>query len=306
MLVIITLNPSLDYYMKMESIHLGETNHSHNEHIQIGGKGINVALMLNNLQRSSTLFGFQGGFTGQYLIDQLKNYEYIEPEFIHTPAMTRINVKVSSNAETELNGSGEAIDKDSIDKLNLMIDSLGSDDFVMISGRLAQGMDEKWYLSLAEKLSKKNIEFSVDITGKDVLHMCKYNPLILKPNLSELEDLFETKIESQDEIIRHGKKLIDMGAKYCIVSLGKDGSLFFDKENVYQSNIPQGVVINTVGAGDSMIAGFVNSYLMDKDPLLAYKSAVACGSATAYSKGIATKDSVEKLLTLINIKQKGD
>lgn len=306
MLVIMTLNPSLDYYMKMENIRLGETNHSHTEHIQIGGKGINVAIMMNNLQRPSTLFGFQGGFTGQYLEDQLKNYEYINAQFIKSQAMTRINVKVSSNGETELNGSGDSIDSESLDKLDAMIDSLKSDDFVMISGRLAQGMPKEWYLDLAEKLSQKNIEYSVDITGKDVLKMCQHNPLILKPNLSELEDMFDIKIQTEEDIIVHGKKLISMGAKYCIVSLGKDGSLFFDKENVYQSNVPQGDVVNTVGAGDSMIAGFVNSYLKNKDALMAYKYAVACGSATTYSKGIASKDSVEKLLTLINIKKKGD
>lgn len=306
MLVIMTLNPSLDYYMKMKDVKLGETNHAFNESIQIGGKGINVAMMLDKLKRDASLYGFVGGFTGDYLIDSLKSFDHINPDFIQSNSLTRINVKVSTETETELNGTGSLISSDLLEALNNKIDMLNSNDTVMISGRLAQGMPDDWYIELAKKLSEKGIEFTVDITGRDVLKICEYGPLILKPNLSELEAMFEVSIDSDEDIVKYGKKLIDLGAKNCIVSLGSKGSMFFNGHDVYSSNIPKGRVINTVGAGDSMLAGFIHTYLETKDVLKAYKMAVACGSATTYSIGIGSEEMVTSLLTQININKKGD
>ena len=306
MLVIMTLNPSLDYYMSLEEIQVGMTNHSKHESVQIGGKGINVAMMLHNLEVSSKLLGFVGGFTGKYLVDSLDKYSGIKPDFIETTAMTRINVKVSGEVETEINGTGSDVSAEEVSALMTKIDALSKDDVVMISGRLASGMDNQFYLELVKILHDRGIDFTLDITGPEVLEMCKSEPLVLKPNLSELEAMFEVKLDNEEEITKYGLKLIEMGAKHCIVSLGSKGSLFFSGKEVYKASIPSGEVVNTVGAGDSMLAGFVMKYLESKDPVEAYIQAVACGSATAYSKGIGSKEMIDSLLSQINVNKKGD
>lgn len=306
MLVIMTLNPSLDYYMTLDEIQIGMTNHSKQESVQIGGKGINVALMLHNLEVPSCLLGFAGGFTGKYLVDSLDKFSTISSDFIETKAITRINVKVAGDVETEINGTGSDVSEEEIKALMAKIEDLSTDDVVMISGRLASGMDSNFYLDVAKSLHERGIDYTLDITGPEVLAMCKYQPLVLKPNLSELEAMFDVTLESDDDIIKYGLKLIEMGAKHCIVSLGSRGSLFFNGKEVYQASIPDGDVMNTVGAGDSMLAGFVMKYLESSDPVKSYLQAVACGSATAYSKGIGSKEMIDSLLSQINIQKKGD
>lgn len=304
MIVILTLNPSLDYYMKFDAINLGQTNHSISESVKIGGKGINSAILLNNLGIQSHVYGFIGGFTGNYLLDSLKKYKYITPDFISTNSMTRINVKVSECADTELNGSGSQLDHEAITELEHAINKLSAGDVVLISGRLANGMDQDWYIKLVKMLSDKGIAFTLDITGSKLLKMCQYGPLLLKPNLSELEAIFGTQIKTEEDIYRYGMKLIDMGAKYCIVSLGSKGSLFFSKEGIYQASVPEGIAINAVGAGDSMVAGFISKYQETSDPLQAYAMAVACGSATAFSESIGNKELIETLLSQIKLQKR--
>lgn len=306
MIYVVTLNPSLDYYMKFDGVAKGKTNHSIGESLSVGGKGINTAIMLNNLSEPTTLYGFVGGFTGKYLIESLKNYPHIRTDFVETQAMTRINVKIQDAEETELNGLGETVTESDITQLENRIDALTHRDFVMISGRVAKGMEDDWYLNISKKLQSKDIPFSLDISSSLMKKICQYQPLLIKPNVQELGLIFGETINSMEDIIRCGKELIALGAKHCIVSMGDQGSLMFTNKGIFQASPIKGNAINAVGAGDSMVAGFVQSYLRDNDSIQAYRNAIACGTATAFSDTIGNLEMVKEILSQINIIKKGD
>ncbi|HZJ87445.1 MAG TPA: PfkB family carbohydrate kinase, partial [Erysipelothrix sp.] len=188
-----------------------------------------------------------------------------------------------------------------IDQLETSLQKITSEDVVIITGRIAEGMPKDWYVKLSQKISDKGARFVVDLDSKDLLKICEYGPLLIKPNIAELESIFDKKLEDEAIIIEHARKLIDVGAQNCIVSLGAKGSLLINKDNVYRTGVPQGTLVSSVGAGDSMVAGFVYEYLKKGDVKAAYKMAAACGSATAYSKHLAKKDMIEELSNQIEI-----
>lgn len=306
LIYIVALNPSIDYLMELDTFQIGATNRSKKESIFVGGKGINVSIMLNNLGVESTVLGFVSGFTGDFIKEELRKYPNIHTNFIEVKGSTRINIKLNGIEETEINGIGTEVLPDHIGKIEGQLRKLNSEDLVIFSGRVANGMDEAWYAKVIKNLSDKEIPFIIDISSNILFDILPFKPLLIKPNLNELELMYESGNLTESNIIKKGKDLIKKGAKHCIISLGEKGSLFFVDEHVYSSNVPKGTTISSVGAGDSMIAGFIASWQKNKDHLEAYKLASSCGTSTAYSPNLAQIDAIEKLhkrIEVIEIKE---
>lgn len=300
MIYTVTLNPSIDYIVHVPSVQLGELNRMDNDIKLPGGKGINVSRVLNHINQPSTALGFLGGFTGNFIADWLEK-EGVNTQFVSIKGDTRINVKLKSDTETELNAQGPVITQAEAAQLISQIDLITAKDIIILSGNKPPSLPEDFYQNLIAKVVLKQADFVIDTTGSELLNALVHKPLLVKPNHHELAELFDTTFHSLEDIIVHGKKLIDLGAQYALVSMAGDGALFFTNERVYQATVPKGIVKNSVGAGDSMIAGFVGALVDTKDPLKAFQKSVATGSATAFSDDLATKTEIEALLTNVTI-----
>lgn len=301
MIYTITFNPSLDYVVEVDSFELGKINRTRDEDIFIGGKGINVSRVLNNLGIKSVPLGFIAGFTGNELEDKLRSFG-INSNFIKvSKGITRINVKIKGSRETAINANGPLIEEDDIRKLFDILNSLTSEDFVVLAGNVPSCVDSNIYADICDLLNRKQIKFIVDATGKLLYNSLKYRPFLVKPNREELEELLSVKINSFDDLVNSVEKVKELGAYNVLVSLGGDGAYLscFDGTR-YGVSAPKVRVINTVGAGDSMIAGFLYGYLKNNDYLSAIKYGVACGSATASCNDLATKDVIEEIYNMIN------
>ncbi|WP_407390232.1 1-phosphofructokinase [Carnobacterium jeotgali] len=295
MIYTVTLNPSIDYIVHVSAVQLGALNRMDRDIKLPGGKGINVSRVLNHIGQPSTALGFLGGFTGNFISDWLEK-EGVHTQFVSIKGDTRINVKLKSDTETELNAQGPLIENAEVDQLMQQIDSLTAQDIVILSGNKPPSLPEDFYQNLIAKVISKQANFVIDTTGTELLNALVHKPLLVKPNHHELADLFGTTFESVEEVIPYGKKLIALGAKHALVSMAGDGALFFTGEKVYQATVPKGIVKNSVGAGDSMIAGFIGALVDTKDPLIAFQKSVATGSATAFSDDLATRSEIEALL----------
>ena len=293
----ITLNPALDYISQVDDFDIGKINRTKTEKILPGGKGLNVSMVLKNLGVDSVAIGFIAGFTGDELKKQMEQ-KGVKTEFIKVQnGMTRINVKISSNQETALNGIGPDIDEKDIEELLQKINEITSDDLVILSGNIPKSIPKNIYQIICDILEKNNVTFVVDATRELLIDVLKYKPFLIKPNKEELEETFKVKITTKDELVTYAKKLQDMGAQNVLISLGGDGAMLLNKEDkVYYSKAPKGKVINTVGAGDSMVAGFLAGYKKTKDYEQAFKMGIATGSASAFSMDLATAKEVENLL----------
>ena len=309
MIYTITFNPALDYTVQVEKFEIGKINRTKSENILAGGKGLNVSIILKRLGIENTALSFIAGFTGKELERKIRQYN-IETEFIETNrGYTRINVKISSleknsliqESETALNGNGPEITENDIEKLLQKIQNINSNDIVILSGNIPKCINENIYEIICKKLNEKNVLFIVDATKELLMNVLKFKPFLIKPNKEELEETFNEKIESKEEIIEHAKKLQKMGAQNVLVSLGGDGAILVTNENKeYFINAPKGKVLNTVGAGDSMVAGFIAGYEKSGEYEYAFKMGVATGSASAFSMSLATKEEVVNLLKEIN------
>ena len=297
MIYTITFNPALDYIVKMDEFNLGNVNRSNNEFIYAGGKGINVSIVLNNLGVKSKALGFIAGFTGEEIERRVREFG-CDTEFIKLKeGMSRINVKIKADVESEINGGGPNISSDALEELYKKLDTLTVGDILVLAGSIPKTMPTDVYERIMERLQEKNIKFIVDTTGESLLKVLKYNPFLIKPNHHELGELFGVKLNSKEEIIEYAKKLKDMGAQNVIISMAGDGAILIDSNGgVTTSNVPKGVVKNSVGAGDSMVAGFIAGYLDSQKIEDGFKLGVATGSASAFSEGLATKDYVYELL----------
>ncbi len=294
MIYTLTLNPSLDYYAYPDSFNIGKTNRTRDEYILPGGKGLNVSVLLSRLGEETTALGIKGGFTGDELLRLLKE-ENINCDFWEAKGNTRINVKLSDSEITEFNGSGVSLRGEDISTLKGKIERLNEGDWLCLSGSIPKGADNDIYLELA-LLAKQGVKVVVDAVGEPLKQSLKAKPFLIKPNLDELEDLFGVKISSVEEIVHYAKLLQEMGAENVLVSLGKEGALLLDMNgNTHFEAAPNGRVINTVAAGDSMIAGFIHRYKKTADFADSLKYSVAAGSATAFSKWLAEKELVEEL-----------
>ena len=300
MIYTITFNPALDYIVKMDEFNLGHVNRSNNEFIYAGGKGINVSIVLNNLEVKSKALGFIAGFTGDEIERRVKEFG-CDTDFIKLKdGMSRINVKIKADVESEINGGGPDISAEALEALYEKLDTLISGDILVLAGSVPKTIPTDIYEKIMERLQNKNIKFIVDTTGESLLKVLKYNPFLIKPNHHELGELFGVKLNSKEEVIEYAKKLKDMGAQNVIISMAGDGAVLIDSNgDVITSNVPKGVVKNSVGAGDSMVAGFIAGYLNSEKVEDGFKLGVATGSASAFSEGLATKEYVYQLLKKI-------
>ena len=302
MIYTVTLNPSLDYVTE-SSIEKNCLNRSKREEYFAGGKGINVSLMLKNLGMESKALGFLAGFTGNET-ERILNEKGVGNNFIYLDeGFTRINVKIkNTEGETEINACGPYIKKPYIDMLLDLIGCMKKTDIIVMSGSEPKSDEESIYKAMAEKAFDCGIKFIADTTGKNLKEVIKYKPLLIKPNRKETEEYFGKKAESREEIINMALKLQKEGAERVIVSDGAEGAVFIGKEGkIYCTKAPEGKVINTVGSGDSMIAGYIYGMVRHKDEREAFKLAVSAGSATAFSKGIGEKEKVYEIYKSIKL-----
>ncbi len=298
MIYTVTLNPSLDYVAFTDTFNYGKTNRTKNEYIVPGGKGLNVSILLSRLGEDTTATGFVGGFTGDELVRLLKN-EGIKCDFSKVEGNTRINVKLSGDDITEFNASGVSLDDNTINTLKEKLKTLKSGDWLCLSGSVPKGAENTIYRDLALCVPE-GVKVVIDAVGEPLKSALTAKPFLIKPNMDELCDLFGVEIKTQADIILYAKKLQQMGAVNVLVSLGKDGALLLcESGDVYTQEAPSGKTVNTVAAGDSMIAGFIHRYIKTDNYADSLKYAVASGSATAFSKWIAEKELVEKLYKLL-------
>ena len=302
MIYTITFNPALDYIAQVENFKIGEINRTKTETILPGGKGLNVSIVLKNLEIENTALGFVAGFTGEELIRKMES-QGVKTDFVKVEkGITRINLKISSMSEnqvkeTALNGMGPQITKNDMDILFEKIQKMSTKDIVILSGSIPKNMDKDIYEKICKELKEKGITFIVDSTQELLMNVLKYNPFLIKPNKEELEETLNCKISTKEDIVNAAKTKKKMGAQNVLVSLGNDGALLLTKEDdTYYSKAPRGQVVNTVGSGDSMVAGFLAGYYQTQDYEYALKVGVAAGSATAFSIRLATKEDVDLLL----------
>lgn len=297
MIYTITFNPALDYIVKMDEFNLGHVNRSNNEFVYAGGKGINVSIVLNNLEVKSKALGFIAGFTGDEIERRVRELGCYTDFIKLKEGMSRINVKIKADVESEINGGGPDISSEALEELYAKLDTLTTGDILVLAGSIPKTMPTDIYERIMERLQEKNVKFIVDTTGESLFKVLKYNPFLIKPNHHELGELFGVKLNNKEEVIEYAKKLRDMGAQNVIISMAGDGAVLIDSNGgVTTSNVPKGIVKNSVGAGDSMVAGFIAGYLNSGKIEDGFKLGVATGSASAFSEGLATKDYVYELL----------
>ncbi len=297
MIYTLTFNPSLDYILTVPDFTCGIVNRTTEEVIFPGGKGVNVSMVLNNLGMENTALGFLAGFTGDKLKEMLEE-KGIRTEFLPIrKGMTRINVKLRSGQETEINGQGPSIGKEDIEKLYGRLDRLKEGDMLVMAGSIPDVMPGTMYMDIMERLQEKNLKIIVDATKDLLANVLQYRPFLIKPNNHELGDIFGTEIKGKEEAVYFAKQLKEKGAENVLVSMAGDGAVLVAEDgNVYQSEAPEGKVVNSVGAGDSMVAGFIAGYLEYGDYEKAFRMGVFTGSASAFSKELATKREVLTLM----------
>lgn len=300
MIYTVTLNPSIDFIVKVDGLKLGDLNRMKEDFKLPGGKGINVSRILKRMDTESTALGFLGGFTGNFISEWLKE-EQINTAFTNVQSDTRINIKLKSDTETEINGLGPVLSEKEIEDLKQAMNNVKKGDIVVLSGSTPASLRNGFYQELIEIIRGKEAEFVIDTTGDDLKDALAKRPLLIKPNNHELAELYHTEFKSIEDILPYGKKLLEEGAQNVLISMAGDGALLFTKDGAYQSNVLVRPLKNSVGAGDSMIAGFIGSYSKDQDAVEAFKWGVACGSATAFSDDLATKALIDELIPEVEI-----
>lgn len=299
MIYTLTLSPALDYDIYIDNLNKSELNSAKKINFRAGGKGINVSIMLKNLGIQNSALGFLAGFVGDFIKKDLLS-KGIDSDFIDIDGINRINVKINDDiSETEISGVSPNISNDNIESLKSKLSILNEKDILVLSGSIPNGLLQNTYYQLS-KLTKAKVV--LDTRGEYLLENI-YNNLLIKPNISELENVFKIKFKDEIQIYKYCEKILEKGVLNIIVSLGKEGALLIKKGKMYKSNVPKGDYVNSIGAGDSMVAGFIYGYInnfSDEDIL---KFAVACGSATTYSYNLATKEMVDCLLDDIDIRE---
>lgn len=293
----ITLNPSLDYIVKVDSFTINSLNRSEQELVYAGGKGINVSIVLKNLGIENTALGYIAGFTGEEIKKQVEDHG-VNCDFIRLKnGLSRINVKLKSDGETEINGSGPEITAFDLESLYEKLSHLKKGDYLILSGSIPNSVPDDIYEKIMESLLDTGVEFIVDATKDLLLKVLKYKPFLIKPNHHELAEMFNVELNNDEDIIKYGKKLQDMGAKNVLISMAGDGAIFLPENGeAIKREVPKGILKNSVGAGDSMVAGFLCGYLKNKDLDEAFKMGIATGSASAFSEELATEEEVNILL----------
>ncbi len=300
MVYTVTFNPSLDYIVDVPNFKEGMTNRTSKELINPGGKGINVSIVLRNLGIDSIALGFAAGFTGEE-IKRLMAESGVKNDFITCDeGISRINLKIRNIDGMEINGMGPAINQKNIDKLYEKLDSLSDGDTLILAGSIPSSMPETMYMDILEHLSNKKLNIVVDATKDLLMNVLKYHPFLIKPNNHELGEIFGLELKTEEDLITYAKKLQELGARNILVSMAGDGALLLAEDgSVYRSETPKGKLINAVGAGDSMVAGFVAGYQNTGSYEDAFYMGLCTGSASAFSEKLATEAEVKELLAQI-------
>lgn len=305
MIYTVTFNPALDYVVKVEHFTLGQVNRTREENIFYGGKGINVSAVLANLGHESRALGFVAGFTGDEIERGAKSLGF-ESDFIHVErGMSRINVKLKSDEESEINGMGPEITGQDVDKLFEKLEDLKQGDVLVLSGSIPASIDRGIYERILARLEGRGILAVVDAEKELLLNVLKYHPFLIKPNNHELGDMFGVTLKTQEEITSYARRLQDMGAGNVLVSMAGDGALLVTKDGqVHKMGVAKGTVRNSVGAGDSMVAGFLAGYLENGDYSHALRLGTAAGGATAFSDGLGTREKIMELYEALGKKRR--
>lgn len=304
MIYTVTFNPSLDYIVTVENFSLGMVNRTSSERIYPGGKGINVSFVLKNLGIESTAFGFIAGFTGTEIERSLKEWGCLTDFIKIKEGMSRINIKLHSAEESEINGQGPSISKEELSLLYKKLDQLKKGDILVLAGSIPTSMPDSSYEDIMKYLEGREIKIVVDATKDLLVNVLKYHPFLIKPNQYELEEIFHKPVKTNEDVKCMAKQLKEMGAVNVLVSMAGDGAILLTEDGTfYESKAPKGTVVNSVGAGDSMVAGFLTGYLKERDYKKAFYMGIATGSASAFSNRLATNPEVTALLKQINEKE---
>ena len=297
MIYTVTFNPAIDYIVRMDKpLDPGMTNRSVSEDCFFGGKGINVSTILKNLGIENTALGFAAGFTGEAIVQSVKDKGIIADFIKLDEGISRINVKIKSDEETEINGQGPAISKEAFDELLHKLDRLEEGDILILAGSIPSSLPDDVYEIILERLYGKGVTFVVDATKDLLLKVLRFNPFLIKPNNHELGEMFGVVLKTDDEIEEYARKLQDMGARNVLISMAGDGAMLITEDGQrFRAGVPKGKVKNSVGAGDSMVAGFVAGYMKSQDYLTALNMGTAAGSATAFSDDLATADLINDI-----------
>lgn len=296
MICTVTFNPSLDYIVSVEDFKLGLTNRTNSELILPGGKGINVSTVLMNLGIGNTALGFTAGFVGDEIIRRLQEMG-VKSDFIQIgDGVSRINVKLKSIDGTEINGAGPVIGKEKVEQLMEKLDALGEDDVLFLAGSIPSSMPDDMYEQMMARLDGKGVMIVVDATKDLLVNVLKYHPFLIKPNNHELGEIFGVELKTREDVIPYGKKLQEKGARNVLISMAGEGAVLVSEDGqVFEEPAPKGILVNGVGAGDSMVAGFVAGWMEKKNYEHAFHMGIAAGSASAFSENLATRKEIEEV-----------
>ncbi|MFA6891764.1 MAG: 1-phosphofructokinase [Sphaerochaetaceae bacterium] len=302
MIITVTCNPSIDYIVSVKEFGTRRLNRATDERILPGGKGINVSIVLHNLGLDTVAYGFCAGETGDLLLSLLKKVQ-VPTDFIHLDSgFTRINVKLRSSGETEINGKGPSVSQGAFDALLSKLQNVTASDIVVLSGSLASGMPEVTYQRILQDLRKINVRVVVDASGNALRDVLPERPFMVKPNKTELGDLFGVTLRSANDTVYYARMIHQMGARNVLVSLGPEGAVLVDEAGeTWKANAPEGVVVNTIGAGDSMVAGFLSGLSSTGDAREALRLGLCAGSASAFSEFLATQKEILALLPQVRV-----
>ncbi|MEE3742166.1 1-phosphofructokinase [Streptococcus dysgalactiae] len=303
MIYTVTLNPSIDFIVRINQLNLGSVNRMVSDDKFAGGKGINVSRVLQRLGVGNTATGFLGGFTGHFIEDSLKN-EGIETAFVKVEQDTRINVKIKSQEETEINGQGPMISQEQLEALKAKLSQLTSDDTVVFAGSAPANLGNAVYKELIPLVRQSGAQVVCDFEGQPLLDALANNPLLVKPNNHELEAIFGVPLNSLNDVETYARRILEMGAQHVLISMAGDGALLITEEATYFAKPIKGQVKNSVGAGDSMVAGFTGEFVKSKDPVEALKWGVACGTATAFSDDLATIAFIKEIYHKVEVEKR--
>ena len=305
MIYSVTLNPSIDFIVRVKDFQLGETNRAYEDNFFAGGKGIMVSKLLKNVKTNCVNLGFLGGFTGTFIEQNLKKLNILS-DFVTVNENTRVNVKLKTETETEINCQGPKISDNEKEEFLDKIRKIKSDDFVILSGSVPSNLGNDFYITIIEILNKNGVKFTLDSSGETFSKSLKYKPFLIKPNKDELKEYARREFKNNQEIINYVRENLVDKAEHVIISLGGEGALYIDKKFslfAYPLRVKENVV-NTVGAGDSVVAGFVNYMLKHNDTEKAFRFAVACGTATSFSEDIGELNFIEKIYNKLVIERK--
>ena len=303
MIYTVTLNPSIDYIVRLDQVQVGSVNRMDSDDKFAGGKGINVSRVLKRLDIPNTATGFIGGFTGKFITDTLADEE-IETRFVQVAEDTRINVKIKADQETEINGTGPNVEPAQLEELKAILSSLTAEDTVVFAGSSAKNLGNVIYKDLIALTRKTGAQVVCDFEGQTLIDSLDYQPLLVKPNNHELGDIFGVKLENLDEIEKYARQLLAKGAQNVIISMAGDGALLVTSEGAYFAKPIKGTVKNSVGAGDSMVAGFTGEFVKSKDAVESFKWGVACGTATTFSDDLATAEFIKETYEKVEVEKR--